>query len=63
MACSYIKNLTIPAGFITNQDADILKGLLAKKDGQYHVFEDLILDVSLSWEDILPRQAKVCLLL
>mmetsp|Transcript_35076 Transcript_35076/g.83213 ORF Transcript_35076/g.83213 Transcript_35076/m.83213 type:complete len:724 (+) Transcript_35076:209-2380(+) len=58
MTETYIKNLTIPAGFITKEDGDTLKALLST-DGKYAGFDEFKLPVTLSWEDILPRKDKV----
>eukprot|EP00951_Prasinocladus_malaysianus_P019487 scaffold157470_cov51-Prasinocladus_malaysianus.AAC.1 len=53
---SYIQNLTIPSGFITKTDGDKLKELLVGENGYYSTYEDFKLQVTMSWEDILPRQ-------
>ena len=52
--CRYLRNITIPAAFVTKSTGDALKTLVAKKGTSQ---EEVI--VVMDWTDALPRADKV----
>ena len=52
--CRYLRNITIPAAFVTKTTGDALKTLVAKKGTSQ---EEVI--VVMDWTDALPRADKV----
>ena len=54
VAHRYLRNISIPAAFITKSSGDALKGLLTsgQQDGVY---------ASMDWNNILPKAEKVCI--
>ena len=51
----YLRNITIPAAFITKSSGDALKGLLTSGPQQDGVY------ASMDWNNILPKAEKVCI--
>ena len=54
LTCRYLRNITIPAAFVTKTTGDALKTLVAKKGTSQ---EEVI--VVMDWTDALPRADKV----
>lgn len=50
----YLRNITIPAGFIKRTDGDVLKDLMKK-----NVVSPNPVYLTMDWKDILPRHEKV----
>ncbi len=57
IAFRYLRNITIPAAFITKSDGQVLKDLFKKTPGSAQP-DDVY--VVLDWNDVLPRAHKVC---
>lgn len=54
--CRFLRNITIPASFITKSDGQVLKDLFKKTPGNTQP-DDVY--VVLDWNDVLPRAQKV----
>ena len=54
VTCRYMRNITIPAAFITATAGDALKDLLKSDDG-----EPKEVVAVMDWNDVLPRAEKV----
>lgn len=56
LGCRYLRNITIPAAFVTKSTGDALKGL-TKKTSTGQGQEEVI--VVMDWIDALPKADKV----
>lgn len=54
-ACRYLRNITIPAAFITKSDGQVLKDLFKKTATSPGEDVYIVMD----WNDVLPRAQKV----
>jgi hypothetical protein len=55
LARRYLRNITIPAAFITKSDGQVLKDLFKKSGGAEGEDVYIVMD----WNDVLPRAQKV----
>lgn len=53
--CRYLRNITIPAAFVTRTDGDALKALIKPSRSDKHPR----VMVSMDWTDLLPRSEIV----